>query len=103
MGTFNLTSSHPHLVTMKTFLLLSFLVAAQGLPAPQEASLDLIQDVAGSSTVERYGGVADSSQNVQDTVNDIVGSTDSFLCAGGVPGKDTCKGDGGSPLVCPSK
>lgn len=26
---------------------------------------------------------------------------ESFLCAGGVPKQDTCKGDGGSPLVCP--
>merc|ERR1712088_173500 len=25
------------------------------------------------------------------------------ICAGGIAGKDTCKGDGGSPLVCQSK
>ncbi|KAG6465667.1 hypothetical protein O3G_MSEX015303 [Manduca sexta] len=25
------------------------------------------------------------------------------MCAGGEPGRDTCKGDGGSPLVCPSE
>lgn len=25
----------------------------------------------------------------------------SFICAGGEANKDTCKGDGGSPLVCP--
>uniref|UniRef100_A0A240PP32 Phenoloxidase-activating factor 2 n=1 Tax=Anopheles atroparvus TaxID=41427 RepID=A0A240PP32_ANOAO len=25
----------------------------------------------------------------------------SFMCAGGIAGQDTCRGDGGSPLVCP--
>ncbi|XP_053675426.1 uncharacterized PE-PGRS family protein PE_PGRS54-like [Anopheles nili] len=25
----------------------------------------------------------------------------SFICAGGEKGRDTCKGDGGSPLICP--
>lgn len=25
----------------------------------------------------------------------------SFTCAGGISGQDTCRGDGGSPLVCP--
>ncbi|XP_076761965.1 phenoloxidase-activating factor 2 [Xylocopa sonorina] len=28
---------------------------------------------------------------------------ESFICAGGEVDKDTCNGDGGSPLVCPSK
>ena len=28
---------------------------------------------------------------------------DSYLCAGGLRGHGTCKGDGGGPLVCPSK
>jgi len=27
----------------------------------------------------------------------------SLLCAGGIKGKDTCKGDGGSPLICSNK
>ena len=27
----------------------------------------------------------------------------SMLCAGGEHAEDTCKGDGGGPLVCPSK
>lgn len=26
---------------------------------------------------------------------------ESFLCAGGEAGRDTCNGDGGGPLVCP--
>ncbi|KAF5276066.1 hypothetical protein FQA39_LY00862 [Lamprigera yunnana] len=27
---------------------------------------------------------------------------ETFICAGGEPDQDTCKGDGGSPLVCPT-
>uniref|UniRef100_A0A1B6MCD2 Phenoloxidase-activating factor 2 n=1 Tax=Graphocephala atropunctata TaxID=36148 RepID=A0A1B6MCD2_9HEMI len=27
---------------------------------------------------------------------------ESFICAGGIVDRDTCKGDGGSPLACPS-
>merc|ERR1712061_857572 len=76
MGTFNPTTDQLHPATMNiSFLLLSLLVSAHALPKPQEPSLDLIQDVFGTSTGERYGGVVDDSQNVQETVNDIVGDT----------------------------
>ena len=27
----------------------------------------------------------------------------SFICAGGIHEEDTCRGDGGGPLMCPSK
>ncbi|CAB0005829.1 unnamed protein product [Nesidiocoris tenuis] len=27
---------------------------------------------------------------------------ETFVCAGGIKGRDTCKGDGGGPLICPT-
>jgi secreted trypsin-like serine protease len=58
---------------MIIFLMMSFLVTAHGLPKPQVPSLETIQDVFGSTNDGRYGGVADNSQQVQDTIKDIVG------------------------------
>jgi len=79
MGTFNLTANQPRLATMNTvFRILSFLAASHGLPKPQVITQDLVQDVFGSSSNGRYGGVADNSQQVQDTFKDIVGNNEQF-------------------------
>lgn len=46
-----------------------------------------------------------SHSKCQSALRSIRGSSfrlhESFVCAGGQEGKDTCSGDGGSPLMCP--